>query len=78
MKAPSVMAAGAFLLVFGLIFTLYISVIVNEIYGYFYNYQTSVAYCQLAGIIVAAMGAGFLAYGYGLDLENRAQPRPSA
>jgi hypothetical protein len=65
------MAIGSFLLVFGLLLTLFSGSLFDELnlYG-FYNYEAAIAYSQLAGMIVAAMGAGFLAFGYGINSES--------
>jgi len=71
------MAIGSFFLVFGLFFALLAGTMINELYGYFYNYQSQIAYAQITGITLAAIGAGFLAYGYALRSENLPQNQSS-
>jgi hypothetical protein len=74
------MAIGAFLLVFGLFFALLSGSIIDALYsGSFYsNYQIVTAYSQLIGLIVAAMGAGILAYGYGMNSKSPLRSSQSA
>ena len=65
------MAVGSFLLVFGVLFTLLSGSLMDELnlYG-FYNTQIEIVYLQLAGLISASIGAGFLAYGYGINSKS--------
>jgi amino acid transporter len=80
MNAPVLMAIGAFLLVFGLLFALFSGSMIGELYSssYYNNYQIATAYSQLIGLIVAAMGASFLAYGYGMNSKSPLQSQQSA
>lgn len=80
MKAPILMAIGAFLLTFGLFFALLSGSMISELYSnsYYNSYQIATAYSQLVGLIVAAMGAGFLAYGYGMNSKSPPQSQQSA
>lgn len=80
MEAPILMAFGAFLLVFGLLFSLFSGSIIGELYSnnYYNTYQAAIAYAELVGLIVAAIGAGFLAYGHGMNSKGPPQSQQSA
>jgi len=80
MKAPIQMAIGAFFLVFGLFFALLSPSLIDALYSgsYYNNYQIAAAYSELVGLIVAAMGAGILAYGYGMNSKSPLQSSQSA
>jgi hypothetical protein len=71
------MATGSFLLVFGLLWSLLSSVIINEIAGYFYTDQIVIAYSQLIGLILAAIGAGLLTYGHATNSKSPPQNQQS-
>jgi hypothetical protein len=64
------MAIGSSLLVFGLLWSLLSSVIVNELYGYFYTDQITIAYSQLVGLVLAALGAGLFTYGHATNSKS--------
>ena len=80
LNAPILMAFGALLLVFGILFALLSGTIIDNFYSYnFYgNYQVAIGYSELVGLVLASIGAGFLAYGYGLNSEKPSQSQPSA
>ena len=80
MKAPIQMAIGAFLLVLGFLFALFSSYIIGVLYSssYYSNYQTATAYSELVGLVVAAVGAGILAYGYGMNSKSPLQSSQNA
>jgi hypothetical protein len=63
-------------LVFGLLFALLSGSSIDELYNYnncYGIYQVAIAYSQLVGLILAAAGAGFLTYGYGVNLKSPLQ-----
>jgi hypothetical protein len=70
------MAIGSFLLVFGLLWLLFSSAIVNEIYNYYVD-QIAIAYSQLIGLILAALGAGLFTYGHATNSKSPPQSQQS-
>jgi hypothetical protein len=66
------MAIGSFLFVFGLLWLLLSGSIVNEIYGYYID-QIAIAYSQLVGLILAALGAGLFTYGHATNSKSPPQ-----
>ena len=74
------MGVGSFLLVLGIFFAIFSGSIISEFYYYNYNaaYENAIAYSQIVGLSLAAVGAGFLAYGHGMNAKGPSHTQPEA
>jgi len=78
LKAASMMAIGASLLIFGILWIGLSNQVVNEVYhevyGYYNTSSITLLGMQLLGLILATLGAGLSTYGYATRHESVQKP----